>query len=316
MKTERRHELTTNELADSLGGFLDTTLKPYAPYIGATILAAAVLGGGYYLVTTWQADARQQEWNDLYFALDAQAPPGATAAVGDPRIAALEKVVKDHPQADAGQMARLALADAKLAEGVEALFSDRAKALGLLREALDMYGAVRNEARHPLLLERATLGVARAHESLGDLDAAKREYAEAVKKWPTGPFSGMASRRLADLERSSTVAFYQWFAAQQPRPAPTGLPGMPGDRLPFDPGAFPPETPPSGDPFLTPPPSPTGPNLGGPMGTGPMATSAAPSPTGAASTAPAGTAAPAGTGPAVGTAPVPAATGTAPAATP
>ncbi len=86
------------------------------------------------------------------------------------------------------------------------------------------------KANDPLLKARVLFGLARAQESLGELEKARQTYETLVDL--KGPYQQMAEDRVAALGRDSTHDFYAWFATEEPVRTP--LPGIPGERLPFD----------------------------------------------------------------------------------
>jgi tetratricopeptide (TPR) repeat protein len=141
----------------------------------------------------------------------------------------------------AGLWAEVSLADLKLGEGIESLFREKQAAQSKLRSAIQHYQAVIDEADDALLVARARYGLARAYESLGQLDEARKVYEQIVGSSATNAYISVAKLRLKDLERSSTQDFYAWFAKQEPvavPPASDLLPGTPGEKLPFDSGSL------------------------------------------------------------------------------
>jgi tetratricopeptide (TPR) repeat protein len=226
MKTERRHELATNVLADWLGEKIEA-LKPYSAAVSATALAVVVV---VFAAVFWyqKREAGMAEaWEKYFIALEEQSPDQA----GDK----LEAVAIDYPQSTAGLWSRLSLADTQLANGVNDLFKDRSAARKALEQAVDGYQAVLDHAPDDsLLAERATLGLAEAYESKDDLDAARKQYQALLAGWPNGAFSSMAKSRLDDLERKSTKDFYDWFAKQSPHDLLPRKTGKPGEKPAFD----------------------------------------------------------------------------------
>lgn len=240
MKTERRHELQHNVLADWLA---DTVAKvePYSRAIWATIIGLLVIAAlAIYLVRQRSAN-QQQEW-DLYY--------GGIDALSQGDVTNLADVAERLGDTPAGLWARLQLADAYLTQAVDNEFRDRASSNIDLDRAIEAYQFVQNKAEQTDLLERATLGLARAYESQFKLAEAKAEYEAVVKNWPVGECAAEAKERLADLNRPSTVAFYDWFARQNPAPALQSEPGIPGQGPLFDPGSLPSgDSPFGGSPF-------------------------------------------------------------------
>jgi predicted negative regulator of RcsB-dependent stress response len=226
MKTERRHELATNALADWLGEKIET-LKPYSAAVSASAVAVLVVTFAFVFWYQKREAGTAKAWESYFAALDEQDPEKARSR--------LVQVSEDYAQSPAGLWSRISLADAQLAKGVEALFQDRAAARKALEEAIDDYRGVLDAApADSLLSERATFGLAEAYESKDDLDNARQKYRELLDRWPEGAFSAMANQRLADLDRKATREFYDWFAKQSPKVKPPPGPGIPGERPAFD----------------------------------------------------------------------------------
>ena len=61
MKTERRHELQTNELADWLGTTIQFIEANFRTVLGVIVALAVVVGAGFYLKSE-SATRRGQAW--------------------------------------------------------------------------------------------------------------------------------------------------------------------------------------------------------------------------------------------------------------
>lgn len=222
MKTERRHELATNDLADWIGDKVEE-LKPYSTAIWATVLAVTVL---VFAAVYWsrKSEAKLEQGWDRYFQARTQES-----------LDELRNVADADPKSTAGLWARATLGDRRLAEGVNLLFENRADAQEALSEAVDSYEYVlKNAPAGSLLAERATFGLGEAFESQNELDKAREQYEALKAKWPGGAFSAEADRRLGDLERSTTKSFYDWFAKQEPKRKPAAGALTPGKTPDFD----------------------------------------------------------------------------------
>jgi predicted negative regulator of RcsB-dependent stress response len=226
MKTERRHELATNTLADWLGESIEA-LKPYSAAVSASAVAVLVVAFAAVFWYQRREASAAKAWEGYFAAVDEQDP--------DKSRTRFVQVSEDYAQSPAGLWSRLSLADAQLAKGVEALFQDRPSARKALDESIDDYRAVLDAApSDSLLAERATFGLAEAYESKDELDGARQQYDELLKRWPDGAFSALAKERLADLDRKTTKEFYDWFAKQSPKVKPPPGPGIPGEKPAFD----------------------------------------------------------------------------------
>jgi hypothetical protein len=241
MRTDRRHELHTNVLADWLGIQIDR-LRPYSRMALAVALGVVVLGGvGMYIRS--QSTARQdQQWLEYYQAMDLvrgeNKPEALIALVDSPSV----------QQTPVGYWAACGLGDYYLRDGLSQLFSNRAVANEKLKSAVGAYAQVSQQTKYPMLAQRALLEMGSAHEGLNELDQARKSYDKIVSTWPGGSFETAAKQRIAELDKKSTPQFYDWFFAMAPQRGGILGGGLPGVRpgfgdLPKE-GAF---TPPVGD---------------------------------------------------------------------
>ncbi len=212
MKSQRRHELERNALADWLAETIEA-IKPYTTAILAAILLVVVLS---MAITWWNGRTSTQSgaaWDALSSALESQS------------VAELDRVAESHPHSRVGQWAAVSAGDLLLHEGCDALFSNKASANQQLRRAADDYLQVLDQNSDPTLRERATFGLARVREAQNDLPKAIEGYEQVVKEWPDACFAAVAQQRLDDLKRKSTKIFYDEFAKYDPKPAYSDSPG-------------------------------------------------------------------------------------------
>ena len=222
MKTERRHELETNTLADTLATFIERA-KPYSKAIVGVIVAlVAVIA--IIQIQAWRARSAASEGWDRYF---------AARSTG---LEELADVAEQYRGTPAGAWARLELADLYLYQGAEGLFRDRAEANERLRRAEESFRAVLDQAEADLIRQRARFGLAKTYESLNELDKARDSYRALVDNHPDSALRAAAEQRIENLDSRSTREFYDWFASQDPRPAfETGFESTPSfdlDALP------------------------------------------------------------------------------------
>lgn len=184
MKTKRRHELETNELADWLGQTYRSIL-PYANHLlwGAVILAVLVLGASW-LIRSWRQPAR----------LAASRLSAALAPRGfgmdqpqqlDARRQDFQAVADEFPDSVPGQWARLLAADTLRQQGMRSYTTDRDGALASLRNAEREYRELTERTTGMRWLdERALLGRAKALEALGELNDARDVYQQLLERYP------------------------------------------------------------------------------------------------------------------------------------
>ena len=197
MKSERRHELTTNALADWLGGIIEW-IRPYQTTLLGIVLLATLCAVVVGLLIKRAHDQTAAAWHDL----------------ATPNPAAWDNLAKQQPTTPVGCLAGIRAGDQCLLNGWQERYVDQAKANQDLANAVDLYERVQRNASLPLLRERATFGLARALETQGKLVEAAKQY-ETLK---TGTFADDATKRLKDLQNPETRAFYDHFAQFNPKP--------------------------------------------------------------------------------------------------
>ena len=206
MKSERRHELQENDLADSVEQ-LSERLRPYVtPILSVAIGALILVLVGLFVSSRWEAN-RSESWDTCLAAL----------VTGDPE--GFREVILRYPGTPAAQWAELILADRNLSEATDLLFAKMDPANDVARERLELaaaaYADVLSQRPTDMVAERATMGLAKARESLGDLDQARRGYEAVANEYPSSPMANLATEHADDLAQDKTKAFYNWFAEQR-----------------------------------------------------------------------------------------------------
>ncbi|HEX3727759.1 MAG TPA: hypothetical protein VHV08_16015 [Pirellulales bacterium] len=226
MKTERRHELQTNQLADSLARLIESA-KPYSR-AGLALLVAIVVVVFAWFFMAHQSNSRVAQGWDEYFAALEPSNRDAREQLNDISVR--------YAGTPVAEWARLVLADLQLDNGTNQLLVQKKDARDELRQAAEKYRGVLLEARLPAVRQQATFGLARAHEALGtpdSLEEARKEYRSIGQQWPDCAYAAAGESRANDLDQASTKNFYDWLAKYEP-PAPlTKEPGIPGARPEF-----------------------------------------------------------------------------------
>ena len=199
MKSERRHELTTNALADWLGGIIEW-IRPYQ-----TTLLGIVL-----LATLWHRGRRPV---DQAVHTTRRPRPGSDLATPNP--AAWDNLAKQQPTTPVGCLAGIRAGDHCLSKGWQQRFVDQAKANQYLANAVDFYERVQKNASLPLLRERATFGLARTLETQGKLVEAAKQY-ETLK---TGTYADDADQAIGGLAEAGNQGILRPFRPIQPQAA-------------------------------------------------------------------------------------------------
>jgi hypothetical protein len=203
MDTERRHELAHNDLADSTVALVDR-LRPYVSTLALAALAAVGAGAAWTVISGQQEATKARSWDAMMTAINERSPD------------ALGEVARRYAGSPAAHWSQLFLADSAIAEGSQQLFADRARARERLNAAAGLYSGLLAERTTPLVAERATFGLAKARECLGQLDEARRGYETLVAEYPTSAVRGLAENRVAALSREATRQWYAWFDEAKP----------------------------------------------------------------------------------------------------
>jgi hypothetical protein len=228
MKSERRHELQTNELADWLTHALDrhrSRLSMFGWTASAVVVAIVVV----VVVMSRQGGSQARAWEELQ-------------AIGtlEPSLVSsrLKQISETYPNTEVALWAQLDMADVLCTEAKQKLASDRDIAVLRLREAQQAYLAVLNNARAlPDMIRRAALPEAMCWELLGDRDQAITAYKRAAERYASShpEVAKEAASRASDLEQPEAADFYKWLAEYKP-PVTTPL-APPSPELGFPPAS-------------------------------------------------------------------------------
>lgn len=223
MKSERRHELQKNILADWLGAQVEG-VKPYATQIAIAVIVVVAVAAGSYWYMSGVGRQAADAWSQYFAAFNQRQPEEALA-----------KVMTNQPGSEAALWAAQSVGDMNLAQGSMLMFSDRAEAEKRLEKATEALEQVRASATDPMLKARALLSLGKLYEAKMQPEEARKHYeqaADASKNTVIGKYAAAQARRLSDERQVELLA---WFAKQTPkRPAPLpgmggGLPGLPND---------------------------------------------------------------------------------------
>ncbi len=205
MKNERRHQLERNELADRLGEGIQS-VQSMLPLLlaGVAILIVGSVGWGLYSSSAKKKEALA--WTEYYFNLSG----------GD--ADAFLDLADGFPDSQAAGWARQTAGDSFLEQGIQAIYRNRSEGEELLGKAIDAFEQVESQATVEELRAKALLGLAHAHETLGNLDEAASYYEQYTgTSAPPGQVSAV-NERLAFLTSPTGKEFYTWFSKLDPKP--------------------------------------------------------------------------------------------------
>lgn len=206
MKSEERHQLQTNYLADRLGGTLETA-RPYGRIVLLGVLGVGAIALAWGVYSSLNRKSVSAAWTEYYFSLN----------TGDAE--SFKAVMEGHPGTSAGVWALQTAGDEYLADGIDALYRDRARGEELLGKAIESFEEVKSKGQGELRT-RALLGLAQTHESLGELDKAKEFYNQVVAAAFQPAVTEFARERLKHIESLGGKEFYTWFGTLKPAATP------------------------------------------------------------------------------------------------
>jgi tetratricopeptide (TPR) repeat protein len=211
MKTQRRHELETNKLAD----WISKNADQYKSHVRTFLIVIVGVIAIFFASLIYRSSRANNEgaaWQNFYNALSENRPE------------AMVQVAKDHDGSKMALWAKQAAADLMLREGMLALFTDRDEANKHLKDAEKNLKEVEAAAgRDATLLERARFALGQAYESMGQLDDAKKYYDLVRKTDPESALGLLSAEKFEELSDPKTAEFYNWFSRQKPK-APQPLP--------------------------------------------------------------------------------------------
>jgi hypothetical protein len=205
MRSERRHELEENDLADTTAAVLEK-LRPHLAMLAAVAVLFVGAVAAWTLIAARREATRAESWDACATAINERSGDG------------LADVIRRYPGTPAAQWAQLTLADSASGEGSRLVFTDKVRGRERLDAAEQAYVGLLAERPVGLVAERATFGLAKVRESLGNLDEARRGYEAVVAEHPGSAVRGMAEQRIAALSRPSARQWYAWFDEQKPEP--------------------------------------------------------------------------------------------------
>ena len=202
MKTDRRHELEKNELADFANQSSDILSNYWQAILAGIIGLVALVWFIGYMMTPGARNTK--EWRDYLTVLSKSSTDEASAD-------ALGSFGRNNRSTTAGLWALALSADRDLAQGLQQQFIDRKKSTEAFNNAAEAYLLVVKDSKDPFLLARANFGAAQAYEGIGDVAKAIDYYHAAAKHDGDKALGRESKRRLALLEKKETAEWYASF---------------------------------------------------------------------------------------------------------
>ncbi|TWU34969.1 YfgM family protein [Novipirellula artificiosorum] len=211
MKSERRHELQENILANHLGN-INRAIEPYSRQIAIAVVLLAVAAIWYSLYSSKVSGRRSDATLKLIQESETQ-DPEALATVGT-----------QYPGAPAASWADLYRGSALLAQGTRTLFLNRSDAETQLSDAKTAFESALSNGKDKLLKSRAHYGIARSAEAMGSIEEAIAAYEDCIKVGESEEMAKACQDRITALNDPDTTKFMAWFADQDFTPADPSLP--------------------------------------------------------------------------------------------
>ncbi|NOY41938.1 MAG: hypothetical protein GXP26_08890 [Planctomycetes bacterium] len=205
MKSERRHDLESNELV--------VWLDKFRPYTGQATAVVAVVVSVLAIGSIWNSgsEAKQEAaWDAFALAND----------TSDPELMALLSAADNEEYAGTSmpEWAHVTWADRQLLLAGHAYLADRSAARSRLKKVEGIYSTLAAGASDSEVKNRARFGLARVFELQNKLDEAKEQYAMVQ-----GDLESLASERATQLDLPEVREACAWLAtADLPLPASSG----------------------------------------------------------------------------------------------
>jgi len=193
MKAEHRKELMTNTLANRLGETIQGLKE--GPSRGTLLLLTAIaLIVIVVLVWRYLASSKEEADSARWLKWDRLASPEQ-----------LDKFANENQGELPGRLARLEEARRNLHNGLRNLgdVGTRNQAREDIKKAAETFDKLAEELTDkPLLHQQVLMGAAKAHESLGEYEQARKQYEELTRKYGSTKLGEAAAEDLKRLDAS------------------------------------------------------------------------------------------------------------------
>lgn len=200
MKSEHRHELETNVLAQRLDTAIHR-IQPYTSTIAGVIIALIVVMFAWSYIAGSSATRSSQAWDEFNHAV-AEVVPDANQ---------LRQAAQEHPGTTMQRLADATWADSQVWLAARDYIHNRAAAVEALSKATSAYQGIIQSTDDARLRNRAQLGLARVYELQGKLDAAREEYLKVG-----GGYQQYAKLQAERLAQPESKAIYAWLESARP----------------------------------------------------------------------------------------------------
>jgi len=216
MKSERRHDLQTNVLADWLGGKV-SKIQANASWVGGGFLLILIVVVFLFVRQNRLASVASEGWTRFQqarssglVAISQQQPLALNNTVRD-----LEDIAREYASDPIAAYAHLTLGDLLLQNGRTQYSLNKTAARDAFQAAARYYQMVVESTKSPDIKNRALFCQGKSLEWQLKLSQAKEIYQKV-----SGPYGPEAEARIRNLDHKGTEAFYKQFAEWKPKPKP------------------------------------------------------------------------------------------------
>ena len=217
MKSERRHDLQTNVLADWMGEKVKK-IQANATWIGGGFLLILIIVVFLFVRQSRLSNVANEGWTRFQqarssglVALAQQQPLALNNVVRD-----LENIAREYAGNPIAAYTHLTLGDLQLQNGRMQYSLNKTAARDAFQSAVNYYKAAADGTESPDIKNQARFCQGKSLEWQSKLSQAKEIYGKV-----TGPYRLEAEERIRNLDRNGTESFYKQYAEWKPKPADT-----------------------------------------------------------------------------------------------
>jgi len=211
MKSDRRQDLSENNLAKWLTSFLEN-ITPFKNHIYWTVIGILALICLGFMWSNFSHSGRTKAWGEYFAALESDNLEGYEALAGD------------YTSGEVAARIRLSVGERLLIEACNELHSQKDKAREKLEKALGFFLEAQSKFRSDSLMnEQVLYGLGKTYESLAmvrsgqeDISSAIKTYEQLISKYPQGTYAGEAEKILKALDSPAMSRLVNYYAAFTP----------------------------------------------------------------------------------------------------
>ncbi len=216
MKSDRRHDLSENNLAKWLASFLEG-IAPFKNHIYWTVIGILAVICVGLIWSNVSRSSRTKSWGEYF------------AAMESGNLENLEAMVNDYSSGEVAVRIRLTSGEVLLAQACDEITVQKDQAREKLEKALGFFLAAKEKMGSDLLLnEQVLYDLGKTYESLAvvrtgqdDLASAVKTYEQLLSKNPQGVYAKEVEKTLKRLNSPAMSRLIGFYASQPSQVAPT-----------------------------------------------------------------------------------------------